>query len=719
MVSGKSRTLKEYADINDTIPNLKRIVLENYPAVEGLACYLEGNTEEETYHNIWDYVRNNVEYQNDEKGKEQLRRPQRTLSDKTGDCDDMSILISSMLTVLGCDHELYVTAYRKKDEWQHIYPVAFDRNGERYVIDCVPEIPYFNYEAYPIKNKIIINMKLEELAGGKDANIVTELTQPFDLDSLEGLSNDEELVSIQGLLGNIAIVDEEEEYDTMLSGSELKQNMVMKQLMDAKNALEKELSSPTEMSQLNDNKLDLQLVNNIIDKIDDEDAFDEAIDLAIRKGTLYQNFYKTIGVAMDDAVNGLSGKDDDFYYLKSLENDNAHEVLTDEINGLGKGFLKKIGNKIKKGVQQFKENHPKLAKVAQAFNKFNPATVTIRKSMEPFIRANTFQMAEKMAVGYSTEEQAKNLGYTKAEWQQFVDAKDKAEQKWVALGGEKDYFRKMIMNGVGAKKAGLKGLGIAPVIIAAVTKVFGVVIDIFKKLKLKRKDGTVIEDKTTTDTEPAATNNNDNNNNKSSRTTNPTNKDMADTEKDPKVETDEKSGVTTETTTDANGKETKVYKDKDGKEIGRFKAFLLKNKTAVIIVAIILVVGIIGIIIWRIRKKNKENKDKKGMNGLGEAGLSRKQENYIRRQGLNNRAYASLVREEIGRDNKPYNQQTRRAYYKKVFTDAFSRPLSHKQTSAALHHNNLLKEVRELAKAKGGGSRAWKEAWAEIKKKGR
>jgi hypothetical protein len=471
--------------------------------------------------------------------------------------------------------------------------------------------------------------------------------------------------------------------------------------------LQKEVSNPTEMSQLNDNKLDLQLVNNIIENINDEEAFDEAIDLAIRKGTIYQNFYKTIGVAMDDAVNGLSGSDDDFYYLKSLNNDDAHEILTEEISGLGKGFLKKIGAKIKTGVQKFKENHPKIAKVANALNKFNPATVTIRLSMEPFIRGNAFQMAEKMAVGYSTEAQAKNLGYTRAEWLQFVDAKDKAEQKWVSLGGEKDYFQKMIMNGVGAKKAGLKGLGIAPAIIAAVVKVFGVVIDIFKKLKLKRKDGTVIEDNTVINNETTT----EAPNKSTTKSTNTTNSNMAENETNPNVATDEKSGVTTETVTDESGKTTTVYKDKDGNEIGKFKAFFLKNKTMIIIISIILVVGIVALIIWKIRKRS--------LNGLGEAGLSRKQENYIRRQGLNNRAYASLVREEIGRDKQPYNQQTRRSYYKKVFQDAFSRPLSHKQTSAALSHNNVLKEVRQLAKSKGGGSRAWKEAWSEVKKKGR
>jgi hypothetical protein len=121
-------------------------------------------------------------------------------------------------------------------------------------------------------------------------------------------------------------VDEEEDYDTMLSGSELKQNIVMKQLVDAKNTLEKEMSSPTEMSQLNDNKLDLQLVDNIIDNLNDEEALREAIALAIRKGTLYQNFYKTIEVALEDAVNGLMGDDEDLYYLKSMENDDAQDL---------------------------------------------------------------------------------------------------------------------------------------------------------------------------------------------------------------------------------------------------------------------------------------------------------------------------------------------------------------------------------------------------------
>ena len=177
------------------------------------------------------------------------------------------------------------------------------------------------------------------------------------------------------------------------------------------------------------------------------------------------------------------------------------------------------------------------------------------------------------------------------------------------------------------------------------------------------------------------------------------------------IVTHEKSGVTTETVTDESGNTTTVYKDKDGNVISRFKAFFLKNKTMIIVVSIVLVVGIIGIVIWKIRQR--------ALHGLGGEGLSKKQENFIKRQGLNNRAYASLVREELTKDGKSDNKTNRKSYYKKIFRDAFSRPLSESQISATTRYNQMYHEARKLAKEKGGGSQAWKDAWAEVKKKSR
>ncbi len=769
LISGKSTTLKNYANVYDTIAAVKRIIKENYLDVKDIAFSLQAQTDEQTFRNIWNFVTNNIKYQNDKRGYEQLRTPNRTLHDEIGDCDDYSILISAILSNLGYKHELVIAAYKSKDKWQHIYPVAYSRTGKRYVIDCVPEIPVFNYEAKPIKNKILIDMckeiplnrnskpntsqmKLEELGLVSETEMIEELREPFNINSLEGIANDDDEISVlQGLLGNVAIVDEEDDYDTVLSGSELKQNIIIKQLVDAKSALEKELSNPTNLSQVNDTKTDLVLIKNIIANFDDEDERNHAVELAIGKNTLYQNFYKTIQYGVSDLLEGLAGEDEDLYYLKLMKEEGIlNEIIEDEFdiddfedtvdlqdefeglsdiegrkerlakrqlrkqNRKAKGAAyKKFGKKLKQKVGSFKKKHPKLAKFGHAVAKYSPATFAARKSLEIFIRGNAFKIADKMAIGYTTEAQARKLGYTKSEWQKFVQGKDKAESKWHSIGGKKEYFQKMIKKSRAGKRAGLRGsaldaIGIAPAVVAAALKIFGSVVGFFKKLKLKRKDGTEIPDNEEGDINPSTRS-------KSKSTNIEEEESMENNElepqTEPQIETHEKSGVTTETTVDEEGNETVIYKDPEGNEISKFKAFFLKNKTMIIVVSIVLVVGIVGLIIWKIRQRSLE--------GLGRVGLSSKQENYIKREGLNNRAYASLVREEIGKDGKKNNKTNRKTYYKKVFKETYAKPLSEKQTSAAINYNSMLKEVRELAKAKGGKSEDWKAAWAEVKKKSR
>ena len=712
-VQGTSRTLKRFANVNDTIKHIKRIVAENYLAVADLAQSLEANNYDAlTFKNIWEYVRDNIEYKNDDKGIEQLRTPQRTLQDKIGDCDDFSILISSILTNLNIEHELVVAAYKSKNNWQHIYPVAYTHNGgiSRHVIDCVPEIPYFGYEAKPIINKIIIKMRLEELNGVEESTAIEELTEPFNLDGLGSAdTEDEELMEIQGLLGNVAIVDEDEEYDTVLSGTELHRNLILRQLVDAKSTLTKEISNPTEISQFSPVQKDLKHINNIIDSFDDDEELHQAIQEAIKTGGLYRNFYKTIEYAIEDSLNGLAGDDDDVFYLKVMDNNGMLDQLLVEddlenIEGLGElgwAWFKKIKKKIKAGIKKIKKKFPKIAKIAHAFKKYSPATFGIRRSIEIFMRANAFQIASKIALGYASESQAEKLGYRKSEWLKFVAGKNKAESRWYSLGGKKSFFKKMIVNGRGAKVVGLKGfegadlgeLGVAPMVIAAVAKVFGAIIGFFKKLKLKKKQDAAAKTRSASvqksssiypDIDPSNFSNQD-------------------------LSIDKTSGVSEEIITDESGKKKTIYKDKEGKEIGKFKALFLKHKKVVIIVSVITVVGIIGIIIWKVRQRS--------LQGLGAAGLSSKQENFIRRQGLNNRAYGSLIREEISKDGKKNTSPNRKVYYKKVFNEAFSRPISQKQVTATLNHNDKLKQVRSLAKQYGGGSAGWRKAWSEVKKK--
>ena len=721
-VQGTSILLKRFANVHDTTEAIQRIVAENYQAVESVAQELQASTDAETFKNIWDFVRQNIEYQKDAPGIEQLRTPQRTLQDKTGDCDDMSILISSLLFNLKIKHELIVAAYKSENEWQHIYPVAYDKNGQRYVIDCVPEIPHFNYEAHPIINKIIIHMKLEELNGVEDSTAIEELTEPFNLEGLgQADTEDESIMEIQGLLGNVAIVDEDEDYDTVLSGSELQRNIILRQLVEAKNTLKKELHTPGELTQFSNPQQEIQRINAIIDNFDDEEALEEAIQEAQKGHSVFKNFYKTVDYALKSSLNGLAGEDEEeeLFYLKVMDDNGMLDQLLSEeelenIDGLGelgRGWFKRMRKKIRKGVSKFKKKFPVIQKIGRALKKYSPTTFAVRRSIEIFFRANAMQLASKIALGYASESQAKQLGYSKSEWLKFVTGKNKAESRWYSLGGKKSYFKTMIMNSRGAKVIGLKGfdgiegtdlgeLGIAPAVIAAVVKVFGAVIGFFKKLKLKKKQAAQNSAQAHSSSSQ-----------KSATAVYPSSTSTATSFNDGtrSMNTDKNSGVTEEVTTDENGKKQTIYKDKEGKEIGKFKALFLKHKKIVIIVAVVTVVGIIALIIWKMRQNS--------LSGLGAAGLSKKQENFIRRQGLNNRAYGSLIREEISNDGKRNNKSNRKVYYKKVFREAFSRPISQKQVSATLNHNDRLKQVRALAKKYGKGSEAWRKAWAEVKKK--
>jgi len=583
-VQGTSRTIKRFANVNDTIEAIKRIIDVQHPAVYKLALSLQADSDAQTFENIWNFVRQNIQYKNDDKGVEQLRTPQRTLHDKLGDCDDFSILISAILTNLNIRHELIVAAYKSKNDWQHIYPVAYDTEGNRYVIDCVPEIPYFNYEAKPIKDKIIINMRLEELNGVEESTAIEELTEPFNLDGLGSAdTEDEEMMEIQGLLGNVAIVDEDEDYDTVLSGSELHRNLILRQLIDAKKTLTKEISDPTEISQFSPVKQDLKHINNIIDAFDDEEELHEAVQTAIKNGGLYKNFYKTIDYALEDSLHGLAGDDDEMFYLKAMDDNGMLDQLLaeddlenlDGLGELGRGWFKKLRNKIRKGVKRLKEKHPKLAKIGRAFKKFSPTMFAARRTLEPFFRANAFKMSSKIALGYASESQAKKLGYNKSEWLKFVSGRKKMENKWYSLGGKKSYFKKMIMNGRGAKAVGLRGidddyiidesiidglgeLGIAPAIIAAAKKVLGVLFKIFKNLRLKIKERRAAKAQS-------------NQASAQKSASYPSNTDVDYESGASKSSSAGDSGVTEEVVTDANGKETTIYKDKDGKEIGNLK----------------------------------------------------------------------------------------------------------------------------------------------------
>ena len=72
---------------------------------------------------VFEWVRDNIRYVRDPAGLEQFRKPIRTVQQGMGDCDDMTILICSLLGTIGLNCIIRVIGV-SSDEPEHVYPLV-------------------------------------------------------------------------------------------------------------------------------------------------------------------------------------------------------------------------------------------------------------------------------------------------------------------------------------------------------------------------------------------------------------------------------------------------------------------------------------------------------------------------------------------------------------------------------------------------------------------
>jgi len=502
---GITTTIKYNASLDDTLSEIRRVSSDTYRQVASLAKELEGATVADTAENIWDYLRENTRYKLDERGKEQLRTPVRSLEDGAKgltdkrygiDCDDYTILVSAILKNLGIQHEARVAAYKSKGAFQHIYPVAIDEHGEEYVIDIVPEIPHFNYEQKPIIDLITIPMELEVLSGAGDEEIAEAMLADMANDladdqnpSIEGIDEDDDDELESSFMYGLGEVETAEEADYVIGTvgelNDVLMQGLLQQLQAAITSLRTETDSPTFLSEIVDIPQELQLATAVLQAWGGE-GLKNALSMAGNRSQQYGEFYRGILKAIvemeQEAVNGLGSLDEEIYLSKVDMEDYGFE--DDELGRLRlfrrkksrgrgksrfskffsrkKGRLKKVFKRIKSGVKR----------AVKAVVRYNPATVAMRAAILLLIKMNFMRFSEKLAYGLVSSSEAQKRGFDMREYAKAKSALSKAEQFFVKAGGKKANFRKAIKNGRGWKKAGLSGLGSATATAAATASPF-------------------------------------------------------------------------------------------------------------------------------------------------------------------------------------------------------------------------------------------------------
>ncbi|SFC80986.1 hypothetical protein SAMN05421780_11051 [Flexibacter flexilis DSM 6793] len=167
--------VKEGLTTSKTVDYMKDIIYRTLYQTERIAPVLQGKNLYETCQNIWTFLFHYVQYQEDKKGVEQVRRPYAMWRDRiTGvDCDCYTTFISSVLTNLRIPHyirrsnNLNAVQIDKKNDYQHIYVVVPD-GRKTIIIDPVCHEFNKEYDYYDIDDTYMA--ELQELGGLPNTN---------------------------------------------------------------------------------------------------------------------------------------------------------------------------------------------------------------------------------------------------------------------------------------------------------------------------------------------------------------------------------------------------------------------------------------------------------------------------------------------------------------------------------------------------------------------
>jgi hypothetical protein len=169
----------------------------------------------------------------------------------------------------------------------------------------------------------------------------------------------------------------------------------------------------------------------------------DAMDLVANDREELGNLFKNIGKAFNKAVQTV--KKDVNKVTQTVKKD-----VTQVAKTVATG-VKKVGTVVKEGVH--------------VLNRFvNPASVVLRNGFLLAMKENLMNASGRIKYAYLTDEQANKMGINMGRLRNLRSVRDKVENIYYTMGGEKNVLKKAILEGRGNKGhavplSGLEGLG--------------------------------------------------------------------------------------------------------------------------------------------------------------------------------------------------------------------------------------------------------------------
>lgn len=163
-IDGRNTLKKRRGTTRDIINEVLNTYQDTWHTTAELAEILRRETEEDTCRAVFEFIINNVRYNEDPDGVQWIRTPARLLHDGEGDCKSMAILSASILNNLGIPCFFRFVSFSKNHQITHVYTVT--ESG--IIIDPVERIngqPVFNYASDYTHKKDMNTTQISRLSG--------------------------------------------------------------------------------------------------------------------------------------------------------------------------------------------------------------------------------------------------------------------------------------------------------------------------------------------------------------------------------------------------------------------------------------------------------------------------------------------------------------------------------------------------------------------------
>lgn len=393
------KTLMGYGFENATLTELNN-ACKYYKQVEKLAKHLKGDSPLQSAFNVWYFLHENIIYNYDTEGQEEIRTPARSWADRlTGvDCDCLAVLTACLLFNMGYKPKFEIVGFNNNNCYSHIFV-----NLDGLAIDRV--LPTFLKRPDGITNTKIMEIPVFELNGG------------------------DELIN-----------------DCLLNGiyqSTLKKVVDNANSNDIINLRKIELLNNLQNSDTNAFKL-ASILMPYVSLIDDDGNFyftDSVIadSAELADNRLYELY--TSGASDSDKENFLKQFVCAFREIQiEVEGDNKPFVNVKIQNVFSKPFTVE-GNMIEK----------KLITLNPNFNRIKEAILFL-------LSINYADLAKKIAVGLLPLDRVVENGYNEEKWENAKIANAKLFEFWRLLGGDTALLIENIKDGYYNNLSGCKTL---------------------------------------------------------------------------------------------------------------------------------------------------------------------------------------------------------------------------------------------------------------------